>query len=56
MGKMADMNGTSKEELGIIISEKWGFQLLNLGELQNCLMSSSNMEIPVLSSRGLDSL
>lgn len=50
MGRMADMNGTSKEELGIIISEKWGFLLLKLGEHQKCLMNFSNMQISVLPS------
>lgn len=52
MGRMADMNGTSKEELGVIISEKWGFLLLKLGEHQKCLMNSSNMQISVLPSWG----
>lgn len=52
MGKMAEMSSATKEELGVIISEKWGFHLLNLGERHNCLMSYSNMQIPVLPSRG----
>lgn len=32
MGKMAEMNRASKEELGRIISKKWDFPFLNSGE------------------------